>query len=379
MTIKRCRICGGEFFKTPLLKYRNMPKAAQYFPDINTLDSEKGVDLTVCQCSACGLVQLANDPVPYYREVIRATAVSKDMTDYRLGQFKTFVDTYDLRGKKAIEVGCGRGEYLSILQEMDLEVYGLEYAEPAVGACFAKGMNVERGFINAKDTKLQNAPFDSFFILNFFEHLPDPNKTLQGLYHNLRDGAVGIIEVPNFDMMLKKKLFSEFIGDHLFYFTKGTLRTTLERNGFEVIQSDEVWFDYIISTVVRKRTPVDLSCFIDCREKLKADLGRYLDQFNKRHVAVWGAGHQALAVIALTGIKDKIAYVIDSAPFKQGKYTPGSHIPIVSPDVLSEKRIDCVIIMAAGYSDEVAKILQTKYNTKIQAAILREFGLEKLN
>ena len=64
-----CRVCGGEI--QDILQYQNMPKAAQNFPDKNTLDQDAGVDLNVCQCLSCGLVQLSNTPVSYYKEVIR--------------------------------------------------------------------------------------------------------------------------------------------------------------------------------------------------------------------------------------------------------------------------------------------------------------------
>ena len=90
------------------------------------------------------------------------------------------------------------------------------------------------------------------------------------------------------------------------------------------------------------------------------------------------AGHQALAVMALTELKDKIKYVVDSAPFKQGKYTPATHIPIVSPDTLSSNPVDAVIVMTGSYSDEVARITQQKYSNKMDIRILRDFGLEKI-
>ena len=91
---------------------------------------------------------------------------------------------------------------------------------------------------------------------------------------------------------------------------------------------------------------------------------------------MWGAGHQALAVIALANIQDRICYVVDSAPFKQGKYTPASHLPIVSPDELISNSVDAVIVMAASYSDEVANTLRLKYPADLEIAILRDYGLE---
>jgi hypothetical protein len=91
-----------------------MPAAAQYLPDAGSLAGDKGVVLDVCQCAGCGLVQLSNEPVPYYKEVIRATAVSAEMTVFRRRQFADFVQKYSLCGKSVVEIGCGRGEYLSI-------------------------------------------------------------------------------------------------------------------------------------------------------------------------------------------------------------------------------------------------------------------------
>ena len=64
--------------------------------------------------------------------------------------------------------------------------------------------------------------------MSFLEHIPHPNETLSGIYNNLNDDAIGLIEVPNFDMILKNKLFSEFIGDHLFYFTEKCTRNVLQ-------------------------------------------------------------------------------------------------------------------------------------------------------
>lgn len=93
-------------------------------------------------------------------------------------------------------------------------------------------------------------------------------------------------------------------------------------------------------------------------------------------MAIWGAGHQALAIISLMNLADKIKYVVDSASFKQSKYTPATHIPIVSPEALDPDPVDAVIVMAASYSDEVAKIIRQKFDRNINVSILRDFGLE---
>jgi SAM-dependent methyltransferase len=376
---RHCRVCGNDFFAEPLRRYANMPKAAQFLPDAAALRSDHGVDLEVCQCSGCGLVQLSNGPLPYYREVIRAAAFSPEMKIFRLQQFAAFVRDYSLYGKKVVEIGCGRGEYLSLMEQVGVDAYGLEDSAGAVAYCREAGLKVTQGFVQRADDSLIHAPFAAFYLLNFLEHLPDPNETLQGIRHNLTDDAVGLIEVPNFDMILRKNLFTEFISDHLLYFSKETLHSTLALNGFEVIACTEIWYDYIVSAIVRKRGPLDLAHFQEHQGRLQAEIEEYISHYGERRVAIWGAGHQAFTVIALVNLSDKIRYVVDSAPFKQGKYTPATHIPIVSPEHLCSDPVDAVIVMAASYSDEVAGIIKERYQGNIDIAILRDYGLQKIS
>ncbi len=356
-----------------------MPKAAQFLPDAESLGNDRGVDLVVCQCSGCGLVQLSNEPVPYYKEVIRAAAFSPEMKAFRLVQFENFISRFSLEGKKVLEIGCGKGEYLTLMHESGADAYGIEHGEESVNDCVKAGLKVTRGFVEEGTDVLCDAPFDAFLILNFLEHIPDLNSTLRGISNNLSAQAVGLVEVPNFEMILKRKMFSEFINDHLYYFTGETIRSTLNRNGFEVLQCNPAWYDYILSAVVRKRTPLDISDFALFQQQLSGELQSYIAGFGTKRVAVWGAGHQALAVLALADLADKIRYVIDSAPFKQGKFTPSTHIPIVPPDALTENPADAVIVMAASYSDEVAKIIREKFDERIHVSILRDYGLEHLN
>ncbi len=378
MSINKCRVCGNRFFKEPLLRYENMPKSAQFLPDTKSLKSDQGVDLGIYQCCGCGLVQLNSRPVPYYRQVIRAVGVSGEMKDFRSRQFSSFLRRFSLKKKKVIEIGCGSGEYLSIMKQSGADAYGLEYSDKSVERCVRMDLKVSQGFIQRGTGKIKHAPFNAFFILNFLEHLPDPNSTLSGIYNNLTDGGVGIVEVPNLDMILREKLFSEFMRDHLLYFTKETLSTTLRLNGFEIIDCNETWHDYIISTVVKKRGKLDITPFYKHQERLKKEIEKYIGRFKDRGVAIWGAGHQALAIISLMNLSGKIKYVIDSAAFKQGKYAPATHLRIVAPETLAKEPVDAVIIMAASYSDEVSRVLGDKFsrNTNLNISILRGNALE---
>jgi len=376
MTIRNCRVCAQSFFKEPLLRYENMPRAAQHFPDEASLEAERGANLTVCQCSECGLVQLSEPPVPYYRDVIRAAAVSEPVKAFKTEQFSRLVEKYGLQGKKVIEIGCGKGEFLSLWKSSGVQVYGLEHAETSVKHCLENGLSVFQGYLDAGEFQLPNGPFDAFALLMFLEHMPDPNASLRGIHNNLVEDAVGLIEVPNFDMVVRNNVFSEFIADHLLYFTRETLQFTLHLNGFEILECGELRDDYVLSAIVRKRKSLDLLDFHAAQDSVRQEIETFIDRFPPRSVAIWGAGHQALAMISLTGIADKIKYVVDSAPFKQGKFTPASHLPIVSPDTLKLSPVSALIVMAASYSDEVAGIVRQRYGDDLPLSILRESHLE---
>ncbi|MCI8858251.1 MAG: class I SAM-dependent methyltransferase [Lachnospiraceae bacterium] len=373
MVQKICRCCGAEIKDNPILSYSDMPGMAQNFPDETELERDHGVDLDLYQCPYCGMIQIVDEPVPYYKDVIRASAVSDEMKVYRRTYFKDFVDKYHLQGKKVIEIGSGKGEFLSLMNEAGVEGYGVEHCQENVEACTEKGLNVQQGYMDCVGTLLENAPFEGFFIMNFLEHAPNPNDFLKAIYENLAEGAIGLVEVPNTDFILENLMFSEFITDHLLYFTENTLRILLEKNGFEVLECNVVWHNYCLAAIVRKKKILKLGQFYERQDKITKEIQSFVNRYDR--VAVWGAGHQALAVIALTGIKDQIRFVVDSASFKQNKYTPGTHLKIVAPEQIRLEKIDAVLVMAASYSDEVAQIITDQYpNVKI--AILREEQLE---
>lgn len=369
-----CRICRNTLEENTGLIYSGMPPYSQHLPDEPDFSS---VDLRIVQCPACGTVQLANKPVSYYREVIRAAAYSPEMGEFRKRQFAGWVEKYHLAGKKIFEAGCGKGEYLQLMQNSaPVDVYGIEYGEKSVESACKCGLKVEKIFFDLGNERLKNAPFDGFFILNYLEHIPEFSVFMRGIYNNLNPGAVGLVEVPNFDLMLKKEMFSEFTIDHLYYFTADSLKRALEINGFEVLDCRVIWHDYIISAEVRRRQMIDFSGFKKAEEELFTRLKRFFGDAPVSECAVWGAGHQAFALLAASGLHKKISAIIDSAPFKQNKFAPAGGVKIVPPDVLKKGDIRRIVIMAGSYSDEIAGKIRKTYPGKFNVAIVRENNLE---
>ena len=377
--INQCRICKGPFLFPALLEYPNSPRSAQGFLD-NLEELDDVVDLKIYQCQQCGLVQHDLKPVDYYKDVIRAIAYSEEMGHFREKQLAEWIQKFNLKDKKILEVGSGQGEYLELLLKAGgTNVYGIENSKESVEIAKKKGLNIQQGYLSKDYENSYAENFDAFATFNFMEHWPDISSSLHSLQNSLNESAVGLVEVPNFDFMLKNGMYSEFTTDHIFYFTEKTLRTVLETHGFDVIEINSIWHDYILSAQVKKRPALNIKSFTTKQNKIVNELRNFVNKFKKNEVIIWGAGHQALAVISIANLDLKVSHVVDSAKFKQDKYTPGTHLLIKDPQSIRLDLPKAIIIMAAAYSDEVAKTLNNQYPEVKNIAILREDGLETIN
>ncbi len=250
MNLTNCRLCSAELFPEPILSLNGMPKAAQYFPQENEFANDQGINLAVYQCSACGLVQLTDKPVDYYKEVITAASLSDKARISRLGQIKKFVQLFGLAGKKILEVGSGKGEMLDVLKAAGLKPTGIE-ASPESVASGKGGRNLVTGYIG--DIHIVNGhPFDAFVTLNYLEHQPETGLVIQRIYNLTTPDAAGYVTVPNLDYLLQSNCFYEFVADHLVYFTQKTLTYAFEKNGFEVISCRTINNDNDVAAFVKK-------------------------------------------------------------------------------------------------------------------------------
>lgn len=375
--MKRCIACGAPLWETPLLTLDNMPASAQHMPDAQGVKEDRGLTLDLCQCMGCGLVQFDCEPVDYYRDVIRAGGFSKTMVELRRYQYKHLIDSYHLEGKKFIEVGCGQGEFLKVLSEFPVEVHGIEHDPHLVELARAQGLDVTEGFTETEDTRFAGGLYDVFLSFNFLEHQPDPSTMLQAIYRNLEDDAMGLITVPSFEYIMDHNSYYELIRDHLAYYTFETLTPLLERNGFQVEECEVINRD-TLSVIVRKRPQMDTENLLECYVNLKREMEtymKYLDAWDKK-VAIWGASHQGFTLAATTKLGEKARYIIDSAPFKQGKFAPASHLPIVGPDHFHEHPVEAIIITAPGYTDEIAASIRQKFGTAVEIRAMRSNHLE---
>lgn len=323
-----CKICGDGL--DSLLTYNKQPSRAQHFPDEKTIPYDLGIPLEVFQCAGCGTVQIPLDPVDYYEEAIRSP--DWDLDPFRQKQRKEFVEEFNLRDKKIVHV----------------------------------------------DRRPEPDKYDAFLMFNYLEHFPDPRETLTQIRNNLEGPGVGIIEVPNFDEIIRDRIFGEFIIDHLFYFTEKTLRFVCEASGFDVIRIEEIWNGASLSAVVQKRTPLAALPFKENQEELIQDMDNFINKFES--ATIWGAGHQTLMFLTMMKSLDKVPYVIDDFEPKQYKYTHVSHKLILPCEKLKEKPVDAIIIVVGWqYKSVLRRIEDLNLNPKPAIVLIEKATLETLD
>ncbi len=365
--MKKCMICGRPLDGDPLFQLHHAPASAQNLPDADTVENDSGTDLDLRQCAACGLIQFDCEPVPYFRDVIRGGGFSETMQNLRRSQYRHLIETYHLEHKKIIEIGCGEGEFVLPLTCFPVEAFGIEHSETLVRKAVNRGLNVWKAFAETPQTVIENAPFDAFLMFNFLEHQPRPNDMLRCIYNNLSEGGIGLVTVPSFDYVCEKNAFYELMRDHLAYYTEATFRFLMEYNGFEVLEHEIVNGD-TLSAVVRKRGKTSMKGFQDNLTALKKCLSDFAEKKARegKKIAVWGASHQAFAILSVTGFGAHVSYIIDSAAFKQNHFAPASHIPIVAPEHYFAEPADAIVIVAPGYAAEIAKAAKERFGSRIE-------------
>lgn len=414
-----CIACGHAL--SPLMTLDDMPASAQNIPVASELAEDHPLSLTLCQCPSCGLVQFDTEPVDYYRDVIRAGGGTRTMTRLRHEEYArllTAMQEQHIRGRRIVEVGCGRGEFLRMWQNLaedpegaaalardqvrdplsgqpnaaPLHLVGIEHKSSLVeeaNASADKKYRVYEGFATG-DVRYPEGPFDAFVQFNFLEHQPDPCDMLRNIWHNLKPQAIGLITVPSFEYILRYNGYYELLRDHIANYTEFTLQKLLQDCGFELLSMDLVNRD-TIEAIVRKADPdelselhysgrlIDVSTLRDSYDRLSASVNAHIDHLSESHrtMAIWGASHQGFTLAATTKLGGRVEYIIDSAPFKQGRFSPASHIPIVAPDYAVAHPVDEILIVAPGYTDEIAGIIRERFDENVRILVLRTDRIEE--
>lgn len=246
------RNCGYCKKKTPEKTLANLM--------IKTLPENKtfGGRLKIVECRICGLRYLNPSPDPTELHKIYDFDVYEDSTNSNPVLQEYFYDILKSKCKKiesVLEIGCGTGDFLAVLEKNGIEVAGVEFAESSKRVKFNGQLYVGR----MEDIDIKDRKFDAVLMLNVMEHLDDPMYVLKKAYAFLADGGVLVMRNPNSDLFFnpvyrylmeipkylvhlalnlipRKTRFTVvgFQSQHLFYFNKNSMRKMLDASGFNM-------------------------------------------------------------------------------------------------------------------------------------------------
>jgi SAM-dependent methyltransferase len=332
-------------------------------------------------CESCGHIYnflFESQRLKYDRNYENSLHCSPYFQDYAEELAQRLIDRYDLHGRQILEIGCGKGDFLTLLCELGNNT-GIGFDPSYVPNRAQKTRSGKIIFIQDYFSgRYSNYKADFICCRQVLEHIQYPREFLTELRHTIDNTPDTIVffEVPNGMFTLRDLGVWDLIYEHCSYFCTPSLKYLFTICGFQVRDLTETFEGQfltveafpkgdIIDFQVEIRKDVEsignhVAAFRDRYSSMVMTWKHKLEEFRNRgkRVAVWGAGSKGVTFLNVLHAKDQIDYIVDINPHKQGKYIPGGGQRIVPPDFLKKYRPDIVIIMNPIYCDEIQQVVE---------------------
>ncbi len=290
-----------------------------------------------------------------------------------------WVARYHLAGKDVLEIGCGKGEFLTYLLDSGAR-HGTGIDPSAVDAripaSYADRLALLKEYYSEAHVSLAA---DAIVCRHTLEHIPDVSALVHRVYRAAsRAGTVVLFELPDVLRVLREAAFWDVYYEHCSYFSPGSLARLFRIAGFEVLDLALDYDDQYILIEARpapderkpvphplEESPADVEQAVEeYRSKLAACKARWaqllLDvRADGGRAVVWGAGSKGVAFLTTLGVTSDVEYAVDVNPFKQGMFVAGTGQEIVAPSFLREYRPSLVVLMNPIYRSEVEAELRS--------------------
>lgn len=376
MTDYTCPICDSKEIDK-FLKIEQIPVYCNLLYETREeAVNAKRADMQLGFCKSCGHVynyKFNPDLMDYTQNYENSLHFSPRFQKYAEELAGDLVKRYDLYNKDIVEIGCGDGDFLELLCRIG-DNRGFGFDPSHVPDLDKTGGNKRITFIrDYYSDKYSHYKADLVCCRHVLEHIQQPRQFLDNVRSALKGntGTIVFFEVPNVLYTLKDLGIWDLIYEHCSYFSSATLRTVFKKAGFEVIRGSEGFqgqFLGIEAKLVQDNeftarneieNPADLSLYIARFEKeFRKKLNYWTAELDKietdgRSAVVWGAGSKGATFLNNLKIRQRIKYVVDINPRKQGKFVAGTGQKIVPPEFLTEYQPEIIIVMNPNYLPEI--------------------------
>ena len=325
-------------------------------------------ELRLGLCRTCGFVtNVAHDAS------LQDYSVSYEETQAFSPHFRLFlqelaerwVERYALRGKRVLEIGSGKGEFLLLLHKLGIgEGIGIdpgfapERVEERPGLRFIRDLYSER---------YADLRADAIVCRHTLEHIA-PVADFMRLVRSTAGDVPVLFELPDVLRVLREGAFWDLYYEHVSYFSPGSLARLFRRVGLEPLVLELDYDDQYILIEARAGAgePLPLEEEPEAIAEAVAEFRRAYDTRvaewrerlrSARRPVIWGAGSKGVAFLTTIGAGGGIELAVDVNPYKQDRWLAGSGVHVVAPERLRQYRPDLVVAMNPVYVEEIGQAL----------------------
>jgi hypothetical protein len=382
-----CRACDSENLVS-ILDLGNQPLPAEYGLDAKDVLDRFPLHLKICQ--DCGLGQLGeyvlpdrifHDTYPYLSSaseywVSHAKQFAGEMTD------KLSLDMDNL----VIELGSNDGYLLSQFQKLGVSVLGVEPPENTAEIARQAGVPTISKFFGeqlANDILAEYGHPELIVVNNVYAHVPDQQDFTRGMAVLADDSTIITIENPSFDILLNNGLFDTIYHEHYSYLTAHSVDAVAKKCGLNLFHVERLSTHggsnrYYLS---RSKQPDETVSLVLAEEKQSGLFSEdkwnefssksraaiqglrqwFEDQEKAGNVVVgYGAAHKGNTFLNAVGEKSRtLKYVVDASHEKQGKFLPGSQVPVLAPEQLDSENPTDVLILPWNIASELTQRIKS--------------------
>jgi len=383
----RCRHCGAEL-SLPLIDLGSAPPSNAYLTATSLHKAEKWFPLKVLVCSECWLAQTED------------TTGAEELFDADYAYFSSYSTTWLHHAERyaadmqvrfslnetshVVEIAANDGYLLQYVKARDIPCLGIEPTASTAAAARVKGIYIIEDFFGvrlARELAAQGKQADLTAANNVLAHVPDINDFVAGFTVLLKPEGIATFEFPHLLRLMAENQFDTIYHEHFSYLSLTTVSRIFSHNGLVIFDVEEHPTHGGSLRVFAQRTnsgahavtlrvaemmalegadgmttPDYYAGFQTRADQIKnAFLAFLIEAKNTgKKVAAYGAAAKGNTLLNYAGVRpDLLPWVIDRNPAKQGKYLPGSRIPIVDETRLREERPDYVVILPWNLRDEV--------------------------